>query len=237
MTSSHGLSGARVLVGPDEAVKVAYSRHDKVVTQGEWLQANAHEHLPKVHAILPKGYAMERLEPIPTGKVDLDSMVDALEASCWQFGPTAPVNTPQTMLYVSRIVDVYAPDILDKVIDRVAYIRRTEDCMTHGDPTAENVMLRGDTYVMIDPIPATCRVPSDLAADVGKILQSAHGWEELKGEERASFTPDEVLRRFPSVVADVAQIWVIVHFIRTLPYASKEVRERVLVKLSELLGI
>lgn len=238
MTGSRGYSGARVLVGDAEALKVGYERSDKVVAQGEWLLKNAAENLPKVYSILPKGYAMEVLEPIPTPQVKLDSMLNALEQACWQFAPEVQVNTPQTMLYVSRILDSFAPDLLDPVIDRVAYIRRTADCMTHGDPTAENVMLRGDVYVMIDPIPATCRVPSDLAADVGKVLQSAHGWEEMKGDERASFTPDQVLDKFTSEVADVAQHWAIVHFVRTLPYCpTEEVRARVLEKLSELLGV
>jgi hypothetical protein len=224
-------------VSDAEAIKVAYVRSDKVVAQGQWLERNAHEHLPKVHAILPRGYAMEVLDPIPTGNVDLSLMLDALEEAIWRFAPEVPVNTPQTMLYVSKILDAFAPKLLDKVIDRIAYIRRTEDCMTHGDPTAENVMLRGDTYVLIDPIPATCRIPSDLAADVGKILQSAHGWEEMKGEERASFTPDDVRRLIPHDVFEVAEHWVIVHFIRTLPYASEEVRARVVSKLDELLDV
>jgi hypothetical protein len=238
MTGQRGYSGASVLVGTGEAIKVGYERSDKIVAQGEWLADNAHEHLPTVYAIMPKGYAMEVLAPIPTPEVELDPMLDALERSCWRFAPQVHVNTPQTLLYVSRILDSFAPHLLDKVVERAAYIRRTEDCMTHGDPTAENVMLRGDTYVMIDPIPATCRVPSDLAADVGKILQSAHGWEEIKGEERALFTPDQVLAKFPHDVADVAQHWTIVHFVRTLPYCpTREVRDRVILKLEELLGV
>jgi hypothetical protein len=237
MTGRHGYSGARVLISDGEAVKVGYSRPEKVVAQGEWLQRSAAEHLPKVHAILPKGYAMEVLDPIPTREVRVEMMFEALEDSVWRYAPEVPVNTPQTMLYVSRILDSFAPALLGPVIDRVAYIRKTDDCMTHGDPTAENVMLRGDTYVMIDPIPATCRVPSDFAADVGKILQSAHGWEELKGEEGASFAPDDVRKLVTDDVWDVAQIWVIVHFVRTLPYCpTEEVRASVLAKIAELLG-
>jgi hypothetical protein len=236
MTSTRGYSGARVVVHPDRAIKLGYTAPDKVVAQGEWLRANEAENLPRVTELLPLGYSMEVLEPLPTSHVDVRRLLDALETSVWKFAPRVLVDTPQTMLYVSRILDTFVPQLVVPALDRISYIRQTEDCLTHGDPTAENVMLRGDTYVLIDPIPATERVPCDKAVDVGKILQSAHGWEAMKGEEAASFTPDDVRPLVSDVVWDVAQHWLVVHFVRILPYASGEVRHRVTAKLYELLG-
>lgn len=237
MTSKTGLSGAVVVVTDREAIKVARENPARVVEQGVWLAQQTAPQLPQVYTMLRSGYAMERLDPIPTAKVKLPQLVDALATALWQRVGVVPVDTPQTMLYAGRILREHAPALEAVALERLAFIRPINACLTHGDPTAENVMLRNGTYVVIDPIPATTRVPDDLAVDVGKILQSAHGWEGMKGEERASFTPSDVEELFSPSAFEVATLWCIVHFIRTLPYASEEVRARVIRKLGELLGV
>lgn len=54
----------------------------------------------------------------------------------------------------------------------------TKFCRTHGDPTVSNCMVRRDgRIVLIDPRPPRCYVPQCREADMGRILQSALGWE------------------------------------------------------------
>lgn len=237
MTAVRGLSGAQIFLIDDTAVKLDYSEAHRAVQQGEWLQENQHEHLPYVKAILPNGYAMEALTPILTPEVELVKVVAALKESVWKFAPVTPVDTPQTMLKVAKLLEQFVPRLVEPALERLAYIRTTEDCLAHGDPTAENVMLRGDTYVLIDPLPSAPAVPDDVAVDVGKLLQSAHGWEEMKGDKRSAWTSEQVSDLFEPEVYEVGRLWCFVHFTRTLPYVSKEVRPRVVNKLYELLGI
>lgn len=233
-----GLSGAQVFVMNGEAIKVDYHEATRVVEQGEWLQSHAAQHLPQVVKVLPRGYAMEELRPIATGDVNLGTVCEALELSVWFHDGDNVVDTPATMLKVSLILDKFAPHLLECAADAASYIRPTHACLTHGDPTAENIMLRADGgYVLIDPLPSTESIPDDMAVDVGKLLQSAHGWEEMKGEERSTWKPNDVKYQFEPHVFEVGQIWCVVHFIRTLPYASEEVRARVVQKLEQLLGV
>lgn len=238
MTSSHGQSGAVIHVVNDAAIKVNWGAPARVVEQGEWLKDNAAPNLPTVHAILPSGYIMERLAPIATARVQLTHVLEALRTCVWNNAPVNLVNTPETLLKVSRILDKHAPELLEAAVEQLAYIRSTVDCLTHGDPTAENVMLRNEwEYVLIDPLPSTEAIPDDMAVDVGKLLQSAHGWESMKGEECASFTIGNVKDQVDDNVFQVAQLWCIVHFIRTLPYTEGTVKRRVVNKLHELLGL
>lgn len=239
MTSSHGQSGAVVHVVNDSAIKVNWSAPARVVEQGEWLKANAAPNLPTVQAILPSGYIMERLTPVATANVELGGVLAALQACVWNSAPVNLVNTPETLLKVSLILDKHAPELLEAAVEQLAYIRSTVDCLTHGDPTAENVMLRNESeYVLIDPLPSTEAIPDDMAVDVGKLLQSAHGWESMKGEQRASFVLTDVANLVDDDnVFEVAELWCIVHFIRTLPYIEGTVKKRVVNKLHELLGL
>jgi hypothetical protein len=190
---------------------------------------------------MPSGYLMERLVPIDTGDVDLQKLVDALSDSVWRYAPVNLVDTAQTLTKISKILDTYAPELVQPAIKQLCYIRTTQDCLTHGDPTAENVMRRrdiaGSTYVIIDPLPSTSSVPDDVAVDIGKLLQSAHGWEAMKGEEPANWQPEDVAKLFAPDLYEVGHLWCIVHFIRTLPYAPEEVRPHVLNKITQLLGV
>jgi len=231
-----GLSGAQVIVVDNEAIKLDYDRPTRVISQGQWLVDNSADNLPFVKKILPRGYVMEALNPIPTVDVELYKVVTALADSVWRYAPTNLVDTAQTLLKVSRILELHAPHLLESAINQLAYIRKTDDCLTHGDPTAENVMLRGEKYVVIDPLPSTEAVPDDLAVDVGKLLQSAHGWEDIKGDQRASWSLEAVAAHFTPEVFEVGELWCIVHFMRTLPYVTKEVQPRVVGIIEELLG-
>lgn len=233
-----GISGAQVFLVDDEAIKVDNHAPERVVEQGQWLTLNAADHLPTVAKIMPRGYAMEQLQPIRASDVDLGTVCEALELSVWSNAGAHDLDTSTTVEKVSLVLSKHAPHLLEYGADAVSRIQATRSCLTHGDPTAENVMRRHDgTYVLIDPLPSTPAIPDDMAVDCGKILQSAHGWEDMKGEERSSWQPDVVRLHFDVLTYEVGQLWCVVHFIRTLPYASEEVRARVIAKLEELLGV
>ena len=167
-----GLSGAQVIVSENEAIKFSYDHAMRVVEQGEWLVTNAHAHLPHVKKVLSRGYVMEPLEAIPNHNVDLGKVVAALTKSVWRYAPTNMVDTPQTLLKVSRILEKFEPQLLAPAIEQLAYIRTTTDCLTHGDPTAENVMLRGETYIVIDPLPST---EAHMAGKISRAKSGRHG--------------------------------------------------------------
>lgn len=231
-----GVSGAQVRIFDDVAIKLYKDAPTRVVEQGEWLLKNAARNLPTIFATLPSGYVMERLDVIPTREVELERVVDALNTSVWRYAPTNHLDASQTLLKCLKILEVHAPHLGRTVVDQLSLLRRTEDCLTHGDPTAENVMLRGEAYVIIDPLPSTEAVPDDLAVDVGKLLQSAYGWETMRGNDRARFSPESVAKHFSAEVFEMGQLWCVVHFVRTLPYVTEEVKLRVVAKISELLG-
>lgn len=105
-----------------------------------------------------------------------------------------------------------------------------EECTIHGDPTLDNLLLRPNPqkvgirdFVIADPIPPDRRIPNDRAVDLGKLLQSALGWESVKagGDWR-----DDPLDCIKAVLKDEdydmccrAWFWCCVHMIRILPYA------------------
>jgi len=64
---------------------------------------------------------------------------------------------------------------------------------THGDSTVSNAMRRGDrTLVIIDPLPPRPHVAECPEADMGRLLQSALGWEVLMyGDEDMLWDPPE----------------------------------------------
>jgi hypothetical protein len=230
-----GLSGAVIEVGDNIVLKRGGG--PRTVDQGRWLVDYRHEVLPRVHAVLDDGYMMERLDEVDVDLVDLGELVKSLVIGVWSRPATTSWVREATATKVARIMDDYDPHLEAAVLDLVERIPETLNCMTHGDPTAENVMLRDGRQVVIDPIPATTAVPNQLGVDVGKIMQSAVGWEQFKGGRRASFTVDEVADYFDPRTAEAGRGWCIIHLIRTLPYASKEVRIRVIASIEELLGV
>lgn len=60
------------------------------------------------------------------------------------------------------------------------YPPTTDDpCLIHGDSTLANLMQRDEQYILIDPVPSRRHVPSFREVDLGCMLQSAAGWENL----------------------------------------------------------
>lgn len=65
------------------------------------------------------------------------------------------------------------------VPDHILETTQSGLCLTHGDPTFANTMMRGDQLVLIDPKVPGNGIPSAWHVDAAKVLQSMCGWESV----------------------------------------------------------
>jgi hypothetical protein len=105
--------------------------------------------------------------------------------------------------------------------------------MVHGDPTLANVLMRdAGNIVLCDPIPLSPKIPAHWCVDVGKVLQSAIGWE------RAIMGLEYDRRQCVASVLDVMGVnpmeqarcwfWCAIHCIRIIPYARRHAHSEAL---------
>lgn len=212
-----GLSGATITVG-DRLVDKSGPRCRE---QGEWLYFHESPVLPAVRALHDAGYGMEILSA-PTGPVWLTIVVSRLER-LWSEPPTAAWNPQATAGKIRGLLSDYdgvlgtrGRAVDERIVPMMLFPGHSG--LTHGDPTYENLLMRGEAVVLADPIPATPAVPDLVEVDMGKLLQSALGWESIvRGVPRAPWRPDEVLALGNrSVIIG----WCLVHLLRTLPYVD-----------------
>lgn len=96
----------------------------------------------------------------------------------------------------------------------------------HGDPTLANVMFRKNPLtplVICDPIVPQGKIPSHYTVDIGKMLQSAIGWENLLFglEQDNTACVAAVFGKDPSgLEVRRGWFWCMVHLLRILPYVS-----------------
>lgn len=147
---------------------------------------------PRVYALLENGYVMEVLERADRTEPGLlRTMEVVLEAHVWSdVWDRPPGSVPNWLDHLRKRIDCPEPPAHGPI------------GRTHGDSTVSNAMRRGDgTLVIIDPLPPKPHVANCREADMGRILQSAMGWEVLMyGEEPVEwmapyFWFDDQLRR------------------------------------------
>lgn len=178
-------------------------------------------------------YVMERLKEPEEFTEHGDWSANALHemfkilSPVWSREPPLSVGFDRDWL--SQLEAFCAPKgfILDKLIEplRLDTILSGAQYCIHGDPTLANVLMRGDDIVICDPIMPRGKIPSDYAVDVGKMLQSAIGWENhlydlhtpMEPCVRAALGIDTECR--PSM-GEIRRswFWCMVHLIRILPY-------------------
>jgi hypothetical protein len=155
----------------------------------------------------------------------------------------AAFNGMQEHLWSRSWVMPWHPEMLFSKIERLAQKHFTRDvhrwlvihwpdgnslirCRTHGDPTWDNLMIRGtEQLVYVDPIPATSSVPDLRSVDTGKMLQSIIGYERNKyGILSPWVCPVKVDTLKDLVDSNIewqATVWwCVVHLIRRFPYAT-----------------
>jgi hypothetical protein len=179
---------------------------------------------------------MEKLEYIDYWTIDNSFVHVALLRHVWSQPPVVPPTTNTHKLLKEKMqgtIDRHLDSFISKaakdaiITDATkaavgAY--RLKHALTHGDPTAENVMFRpGYGNVLIDPIRATEVVPDSPAVDVGKMLQSAYGWEHAKysngmlaysHKDIADIVNDDEL-------FEIGESWAVIHVMRAIPYIKR----------------
>lgn len=101
----------------------------------------------------------------------------------------------------------------------------------HGDPTVENVMQRGDQLLFIDPIPANHYIPSIMAVDLGKMLQSIFGYEKKARPSMPTLDVEDPMRLARDLLSSftlsdehVSHYFLCVHIARLIPYQTEDRR-------------
>jgi hypothetical protein len=243
-----GSSGAVITWVGDDVTKRVTPNADptRLVDQGHWLQQHASSAVPHVLRVYDSSYVMERLVVPPTYLLDHDLvmrvMINQLTAHVWSQSAVAPLNHGMLQGKLERLLDNY-----EGFAGFHTWITRTHAsivwknvhrCLSHGDPTFDNVMIREETgeLVLADPIPATLIVPDMRCVDVGKILQSVLGWERVRyrndnftfhvgaGTLHEHLVHGDTVRGFDENEWRASVFWAVVHLLRTLPYVDVEVR-------------
>jgi len=217
-------------IWPIDANTMYKGDSDEVGRQGQWIvDQDDNPALPKVYRNRLMSYDMERLNPLPSRFINHRTTLALMfiQLHIWVWGP--PVVTEFAPLQLDTIIR----DILEKNVEgttsplsslahRISWdnLPRT---LTHGNCTFDNTMVRPDTHdlVFISPKPATPAVPDMRAVDLGRILQSIMGFEEVRyNDTHRGFHAHHTQLR--GLVQDdnewlATLFWCVVHLLRCLP--------------------
>lgn len=232
----HGSSGAVVEIFEHHVIKSGQGVvGTRVIQQAQWLDRNRTSCLPVVFDVRPDGYMMEHLEevePFTLNVADLDAIIGRLARGVWHFEPEATFSPKLHLAKLDTLKPYASIDMLDFLLDArgAAFDTRQRWCLTHGDPTLDNVMRRMGHFVITDPIPATHAVPDLWAVDLGKILQSLMGFEIA----RYGVSPHDPLEVKPQHLLDTLQepdriravYWCVVHLMRAMPYVDDKIHDK-----------
>lgn len=227
-----GSSGARITIHSDYVTK-SFPGNSRLYQQALFLERNDNSLLPSVYQLRRDYYTMEVLSEPPYQLLDhnavLQHMIAGLDAELWSIIPDVKIDHDTLTLKIIELTNrtnlVELRETIFALRDSIEW-HRLIACLTHGDTTFDNVMIRPSTgqLVLIDPIPAaTSPGIADLrSADFGHILRSCFGFEWARyGEEFLRFrvTPEHL----KLYVGDdnewrATVFWCIVHFLRVLPY-------------------
>lgn len=236
MTVNSGLSGAEVVENNKATVTKRGGVVEKTIEQGRWIQEHASPALPMVFELTNDGYVMERLDHVSYNEVRAADVVHLLRAHVWCRPATVQAGDETYELLRNKALTNIGKSELRSDPELVAAVLFAAECaarsalarpaaLAHGDATAENVMYRrGYGPVLIDPIPATLTVPDAPCVDVGKMLQSANGWEAAKyGTEAEAYSIADVRAAVKDdLLFSAGQAWAVVHVIRALPYVIRQ---------------
>lgn len=203
----------------------------RVTEQGRWLQSHPYAVLPRVYEVVSDGYFMEWLVDPPYEMLDhrvlLGRVVSALHL-LWRRPPVVRLSQVAHEDKVSGLLTTKHLTVISELNDlhrRITWAN-LEAGLTHGDPTLDNVMLRGSQVVLIDPIPATPAVPDLRCVDTGKLLQSILGYEVLRYADSTyewRLTPDHLGVLVEGDNEWLATVyWCVVHLLRAIPYMPNE---------------
>jgi hypothetical protein len=253
---TRGSSGARIEVRRRVVIKTGNPR---VGAQGRWILEHESQALPRVLQAWmaePAGYRMERLHDPNRDEEYGNGMflgiIDQLQTHVWSRRPEVMLD----LIFHGAKVDDLAKRFLDqrgrkRLKAGRAAVRwdRLPACLTHGDPTLDNVLLRRpvantlawDSIVLIDPLPATPAVPDLRCVDIGKIYQSLFGYEQIRyGDPGLGGVTLRGFLDFEKSISDdneryASHYWHVIHLLRCFPYVDERVQRGLRVQLDEAL--
>lgn len=248
-----GTSGAVVSLMSGIAAKTASEGppRDRLKLQSEFMRRVGTDVFPRVHSSTPGGYMMERLEPLewtPERRVGgvFQEATDLLNAYVWgrtRIRPLSAVLRRPHAEYVKSLAERWVPSVaewFEQSLEAIAYLAVTVTDDIHGDPTCDNMLQREDgSLALIDPIPADDRIPALKAADLGKMLQSAGGYERVKYGDYPldPDTHDRVLDGVSPADAVAARYFHAVHLLRLIPYQPQGRAQIFMWKLAHMAGV
>lgn len=176
---------------------------------------------PRFRGYYKEGYAMERCTPIePVTSVNsvcylLKRVHTLLSEKVWSRPTLYVIQKNWTNLHYEVLVNE-APWIPTEYATW-AYENPGKACLTHGDPTLANVVLRGDELLLCDPLPPRTHWPSLRVVDYGKMLQSAAGWEHQLNDKWCAPSPEPigvVMSLIPQEELMTSLFWAAFHYAR-----------------------
>lgn len=212
--------------------RVKKTGDERTGDQGAMLMRIRGEHLPRVLAANRTSYVMEKLGELPWQVIDShvgDAIVAALVEDVWSQPAVVEMDHDAHLEKVRSLARTFLGDCGTLVgLHGDINWDELEACQTHGDPTADNLMLRADgTLVVIDPIPATPAVPDLQSVDMGKIATSVLGFERARYGEFPIIN-SLTLSTLSANEFRATKYWAAVHLLRSLPYMpSRKVRDDV----------
>lgn len=237
-----GSSGATVTIVPGLVTKSVKASPTRLLAQVRWLTRHPSPAVPRVTNVGDTWYGMEELFTIQPRLLDHEvvgaEMIEKLRKYVWSQPAEVTLDIDALSAKIDGLLKRY---VISEHVHR--FLRNSittldwddlKTCLTHGDPTFENVMFRSHLYdsglVLIDPIPATPAIPDLQVVDTGKILQSLLGWEQVR------YGHDELTLKISTewLTAQLTQhewkatvFFAVVHLLRTLPYVDSHVRDNV----------
>lgn len=223
-----GRSGAQTIVLGEKTIKVG---NDRVGSQGEWIYNNYNTYLPRVYSFLENSYVMETLNKFELKSNKEDFVKEIIEILKYNFWNSPPDNYIDHSEHIKRLYDIsYSFSIFDKMMkikESINWEKLTYG-KVHGDPILDNIMFRNN-IVIIDPIPSTKSIPDLISVDLGRILQSAMGYEnDVYLDNRLDGCNLNFLNNmFSKEDLYAAKYWCIFHFLRSAKYLKDEELKRV----------
>lgn len=195
---------------------------------------------PRIYREHNDGYEMELLEPARyRGVVQMAEVVQKLRSEVWDrpewlVPPAHGGPASRDWLWYLILWSTNAPWIT-KAISELYDVEPVDGYgLIHGDPALSNLMLRGEQLIITDPMPRLeyrREIPNRREVDMGKLVQSACGWERVLGCEGETLwnSPDAAMRMLPNEYRELAALWGAIHLarvaIRALPRGKSRIAE------------
>lgn len=196
------MSGAQVLVGKRLVYKWATAPDvaAKTAAEGLFLQKLTPGTVPRIYAVGKSWYLMERLQELPTWADKpalMHELINMLELRFWRQEPTRLKDDWKLFWeLLDERLSKHTPYALTPLRHWMGSLdlKALRRGLLHNDATLDNLMLRGVVPVLTDPLAPRPNLPEVLALDVGKLLQSAYGYELIKGgmEPRLVVPPHKI---------------------------------------------